>query len=400
MTIKKLKGLHIASLFLWCRKLYRSKSALFLLLIFLLSAIPVEASNEPMFSEGSETVILRGRVVSVENLEPEDSQQEFVELEQLATVEITSGPYKGGEMTLLNTLTGHPYFDLHLTEGRKIILWGEVDESGALRQIYLNDYERDSYLYLLAILFVVILLIVGRIKGLLTVITLGITVAAVFLVLLPLLLKGYSPIPTTLVVASGVTLITLLGISGLQRKTAAAAIGTVGGVFVAGLLALWIGHAASLTGFSSEEAQMLQFMEGGAIDVRGLLFAGIIIGALGAVMDVSMSIAAASHEVYCANPSICIRDQIKSAMNVGRDVMGTMANTLILAYVGTSMPLLLLFMGYETPFTTIINRDLVATEVVRALSGSIGLVAAIPLTAVAAGILTVRNTKPVDKSIS
>ena len=104
-------------------------------------------------------------------------------------------------------------------------------------------------------------------------------------------------------------------------------------------------------------------------------------------MDVAMSIAAASHEVYQVNPAISIRDQIKSAMNVGRDVMGTMANTLILAYVGPTLPLLLLFMAYEMPFVQIINRDLVATEAVRAFAGSIGLIAAVPLTAILSGVL-------------
>jgi uncharacterized membrane protein len=160
---------------------------------------------------------------------------------------------------------------------------------------------------------------------------------------------------------------------------------------VAGLLALVVGSAVRLTGFSSEEAQMLLYMEGGPIDVRGLLFAGIIIGSLGAVMDVCVSIAAASLEVHCANPRLCFKDLVGSAMNVGRDIMGTMANTLILAYVGTAMPLLLLFMGYRMPWTTIANSDLVATEVVRALAGSIGLVTAIPLTALASGLFLVRS---------
>ncbi|MDW7651930.1 MAG: YibE/F family protein [Bacillota bacterium] len=373
-------------------------SAGLFLLVLLLTALPALAVA-PSFSEDSETVMLRGRVVSVEDMEPEEDMRDFVEIEQLAVVEITSGEYKGETHTILNALMGHPFFDLYLTEGRRVTLWGEVDDTGTLRQVYLQDFVRDTYLYALGALFVLALVLVGRRKGLVTVVTLLVTVFAVARILLPLLLKGYSPVPITILIASGITVVTLVGIGGFQRKTAAAAIGTVGGVMVAGLLALMIGQAAHLTGFSSEEAQMLLYMETGLIDVRGLLFAGIIIGALGAVMDVSMSIAAASHEIYCVNPAICMREQIKSAMNVGRDVMGTMANTLILAYVGTTMPLLLLFLGYETPFMSIINMDLIATEVVRALSGSIGLVAAIPLTALASGLLTVRNDKNTGASV-
>lgn len=368
------------------------RTASLFLLIFLCMANAAGATA-PSFGEDAETVLLRGRVVSVQELAPDETVRDFVQREQLAEIEIISGPYKGERRPLLNSLMGHPLFDMVLTEGRRVILWGEVDADGVLVQVYLQDFERDTYLYLLAALFVLMIIFVGGRKGLVTVFTLLVTVLAVFRLLLPMLLSGSPPIPATIAVAAFITLITLLAIGGLHRKTFAAAIGTVGGVLVAGLLALIVGSAANLTGFSSEEAQMLLFMEGGPIDVRGLLFAGIIIGALGAVMDVAMSIAAASHEVYCANPSICMRDQIKSAMNVGRDIMGTMANTLILAYVGTAMPLLLLFMGYGTQYMSIMNMDLVATEVVRALAGSIGLIAAVPLTALSAGILTTRHKK-------
>lgn len=372
-------------------------ACLFLFLLILISSVTAYAV-EPSFSDDTDTIALRGIVISVEDIEPDESVQDFIELEQLATIEITSGQYKGERRTMLNSLMGHPLFDLYLTEGRRVILWGEVDEAGTLGEIYVQDFARDYHLYILIGLFVIVLLLVGRLKGLYTIITLSITIFAVFRILLPMLLAGYSPIPATVVVAAFITLITLVFISGLHRKTASAAIGTVGGVLVAGLLALMVGGAASLTGFSSEEAQMLLYMEGGPIDVRGLLFAGIIIGALGAVMDVSMSISTAMTEIYCINPAVCFKDLFKSAMNIGRDIMGTMANTLILAYVGTTMPLLLLFMGYEMPWVTIVNSDLVATEVVRAFTGSIGLVASIPLTALAAGLLLVRSNPQEKKA--
>ncbi len=376
MILKRTKAMRFACLFL-----------------FLLATVfsgPTYA-EELSFDDNLETVALRGKVISVEDIEPDESMRNFVQMEQLAVVEITRGPHKGENHTVHNMLTGHPLFDMYLTEGRHVILWGELDESGEILQVFLQDFARDVYLYLLIGLFILVLLLVGRVKGLYTIITLSVTIFAVFRILLPMLLAGYSPVPVTIVVAAFITAFTLVFISGLQRKTLAAAIGTVGGVLVAGLLALLIGGAANLTGFSNEEAQMLLFMEGAHIDVRGLLFAGIIIGALGAVMDVAMSISASMTEVYCANPSLCFKELFKSAMNVGRDIMGTMANTLILAYVGTTIPLLLLFIGYETPWTTIINLDLVATEVVRAFTGSIGLVACIPLTALASGMLLVRT---------
>jgi uncharacterized membrane protein len=373
---------------------WRSIVAGFLLwTILAVHCVPAQAAV-PQFGENTQTVPLRGRVIAVENLKPGESVSDLVTAEQLATVEITRGQYQGMQFQLRNSLMGHPLFDLYLTQGRQVILWGEVDQAGRLQKVYLQDFARDTYLHLLVGLFVLVLLLVGRRKGLTTVFTIAITVYAIFFILLPLLLTGYSPIGMTILVASGITLVTMLFVGGLHWKSAAAFIGTVGGVLVAGLLSLLVGSAVRLTGFSSEEAQMLLYMDGAPLDVRGLLFAGIIISSLGAVMDVAMSIAATMHELYRANPRICFRELFRSVMNVGHDVMGTMANTLILAYVGSTLPLLLMFMGYRMPWVSIVNSDLIATEVVRALAGSIGLVATIPLTALVSGLLLFRVSPP------
>ena len=188
------------------------------------------------------------------------------------------------------------------------------------------------------------------------------------------------------------TTITMVLVHGYNKKTLAGIIGTTSGVLVAGLLALLVGKAAKLTGFSSEEMQMLMYIpQQVKFDYQGLLFAGMIIGALGAVMDVGISIASAVEEVKRVNPGLTTRQLIQAGMNVGRDVMGTMANTLILAYTGSALPLILIFMAYDMPFLKIINLDLISTEIVRALTGSIGLTLAIPITSVAAGLLLTRG---------
>lgn len=205
-------------------------------------------------------------------------------------------------------------------------------------------------------------------------------------VILPLLLQGYEPIPVATLSAIAIIVFTLLVIGGLNAKTFSAIVGTVCGVSVAGLLALWVGEISHLTGFSSEEAQMLFFMEQ-TINIRGLLFAGIIIGSLGAVTDVGMSVASAASEISCVNPQIRPYQLTRAALNVGRDIMGTMSNTLVLAYVGGAMPLLLLLVGYEMEWLKIINLDLIATEFVRGIAGTIGLIASIPVTAAIAGFL-------------
>jgi uncharacterized membrane protein len=208
-------------------------------------------------------------------------------------------------------------------------------------------------------------------------------------------LRGYNPVALTVLVAAVATMITIFIVAGFSYKSFAAILGTIGGLGVAGLAAMLAGKAAHLTGFGSEEAAMLLYIpQNVSLDIQGLLFAGIIIGALGAVMDVSMSVASAVEEVKKANPALGAADLFRSGLNVGRDVMGTMSNTLILAYTGSSVPLLLIFMAYRESLLKMINLDMIASEIVRALSGSLGMVLVVPLTAFIAGLLFGRCWRP------
>jgi len=141
---------------------------------------------------------------------------------------------------------------------------------------------------------------------------------------------------------------------------------------------------AKLTGFGDDESQMLMYIpQNVTFDFRGLLFAGILIGTMGATMDVGMSIASAMHEIKENSPNIKTSALFRAGMNVGRDAMATMSNTLILAYAGGSLHMMLLLMAYQTPFTHIINWDMIASEILRSLAGSIGIIFAIPITALA-----------------
>ncbi len=334
----------------------------------------------------------RGRVLAVTDRKPVEA---FVTLEQQAEVEITSGPFKGETVSIRSTyIEDDFYLNLYLEEGMRIIL-AVHENGGVIQEAYLHDMARERGLHLLLIIFVLLLLVVGRIQGLKTLVTLGFTGLIIVQVILPLLLRGLEPIPVVTAAAVGIIVFTLVVIGGFNAKTFSAIVGTVCGVTLAGVLALWVGEISYLTGFSSEEAQMIYFMEQ-TINVRGLLFAGIIIGSLGAVTDVGMSVASAASEVREANPRITTLELTRSAMNVGRDIMGTMSNTLVLAYVGGAIPLLLLLTGYEMDWLKIINLDLIATEVVRGIAGSIGLIASIPVTAVVAGYLMGRKEERKD----
>ena len=213
------------------------------------------------------------------------------------------------------------------------------------------------------------------------------------------MLKGVNPIPISVAIAVAVTIITMFLVGGVNSKSISAIIGTSVGVIIAGLISYFIGTKANLTGLSAQEATMLMYIPQDVLfNFKNLLFAGIILGALGAAMDVGISVASSIEEINIANPALNRKQLFNAGMNVGKDVMGTMTNTLILAYTGSSIPLLLLFMAYETSIIKILNLDIIATEIVRSLSGSIGLVLTIPITAFVASYLTKSSSKrEVDK---
>ena len=268
---------------------------------------------------------------------------------QKVKVQITSGQFKDRIVTVENYTTGNPAYDIWVKQGDKVLLVLEI-LAGDIFTSYIADFQRDTYIYLLTALFVLLIILIGHKQGLKAVITLGITLLLIGKFMLPLLFKGYSPVLLAIFTGVLVTAITVVAIGGFTKKSLAAVLGTSGGLVAAGI-AILVGILANLSGLSNEEAQMLMFIpQETQYDFRGLLFAGII-GALGAVMDVSMSIASAMDEVQKVGSKMTFKKLFKSGMNVGKDIMGTMCNTLILAYTGTSIPLLLLFMAYQQPLS-------------------------------------------------
>ncbi|SHE48741.1 YibE/F family protein [Desulforamulus putei] len=342
--------------------------------------------------EAGKEIIVRARILEVtEGKDHAPDLEGWVQgKEQLVTAKVLSGPYKGQEVSFFHVVPDQPGMAVNVKPGDEVILSVEV-EGNKITNAFVADHARDKKLYYLAGAFALLMVAVGGIKGAKSVLSLALTGVGIFYVLLPLMFKGHSPLLMTVLVAAVMTTVTMVLVHGFNRKTLAGVIGTTSGVITAGFLAMLVGTAAKLTGFSSEEMQMLLYIpQQVKFDYQGLLFAGMIIGALGAVMDVAISIASAVEEVKRANPSLDTRALIRAGINVGRDVMGTMANTLILAYTGGAIPLILIFMAYDMPFLKVINLDLIATEIVRALTGSIGLILAIPVTSLAAGLLFTR----------
>ncbi len=360
-----------------------------ILVIFSMGAVLAE-SVEPI----SEVSFLteRARVLEVGPLI--DTGGEFYKSQmQSVTLEITSGDYKGEIFEVDNNLAENIAYNIIVEEGDKIVV--SIAEGGISDgpEINIADHYRGNWLLYLSLTFILLIIVIGRLKGLRALISLIITIAAILYILLPAILKGINPVPVSIGIAIVVTIITIFLIGGISQKSIAAIIGTSSGVLVAGLISYFVGSQINLTGMSADEATMLLYIpQGITFDFRNLLFAGIILGALGAIMDVGMSIASSIDEIYKANNQLSVKELFDSGMNVGKDIMGTMINTLILAYAGTSIPLLLVFMAYETSMTKIINMDIIATEIVRSLSGSIGLILTIPITAFIASVL-IRGAK-------
>ncbi len=254
------------------------------------------------------------------------------------------------------------------------------------------DFKRERPLILLGIIFVAVAVAVGRQRGLRSLIALVISLVILAKFMLPAITQGSSPILVSLVGASAVMLIALYLSHGVNARTTSAVIGTLASLAITGLLASLAVEAARFTGLSNESSAYLRATSSG-IDIRGILLAGIIIGALGVLDDVTVTQSSAVWELHQTDPNLHPAELYRSAVRIGRDHIASAVNTLVLAYAGASLPLLLLFSQTGTPLGEVLNGEPVATEVVRMLAGSIGLMASVPITT-ALTALVVKADRP------
>ncbi len=356
------------------------------------SEVPISAevpvgTEVPLGTEiaNSQHEVYKAKVTQVDQVAIEED--EFIQSMYLVEVVFTQGPNKGTSVVIEHAIAKTDSFVMLLEVGDKVLVSSYNDADGKLAY-YVEDYQRVGSIYLLLAIFVLVILWVGKGHGIKAIGTLVFTLLVVWFVHIPLLLKGFPPLLTTVLVSVIATGFTILILSGWSKKSFSAIAGTIAGVMVAALLAYWIGSSAHLTGLSNEEAVMLKFIpQGDIFKARELLYAGILLGTLGAGMDVAMSISSAISEIHFHSPNLSRRKLFKSGMNIGRDVMGTMVDTLILAYLGSSLPLIILFVANDMPILQVMNLDIIATEIVRSLTSSVGIVASLPLTAAIAVFL-------------
>lgn len=321
-----------------------------------------------------------GHVVKIvdENIMRDPIVEDRFRGSQELIVEMTEGIEEGNRYTVYNSLGS--LSNTYLRLGDKGIFTIRENKDGKVAWFY--NSKRDGYLYLLGGLFAAGILFFGRMKGLKSLLALVFTGTVVIWGLIPMIFAGYSPILWSVILMALVTLVSFLLIGGFQRKTYSAIIGTVAGISLAGILTLIFGGLMDLSGLNmSGGEQLLYIAENYNIKIKGLLFASILIASLGAIMDVAMSIASSANEIYEKNPDINRKELFLSLMNIGRDVMGTMTNTLILAFAGSSLPTIMMIWGYDMQYKQFINIPAIAIEIMQGLAGSIGIIATVPLTA-------------------
>ncbi len=271
-------------------------------------------------------------------------------------------------------------------QGDKILVEGYTQ--GAENHYYFGDYVRITPLLWLLALFCILIIVFSRMQGLKTVISLGFTCLSVFVVLIPAILNGHNIYLWSILVCVYMTVMTLCIISGFNVKALCAGIGCVCGVLCAGIVVLISDVFLNMTGLLEEESvYLIQLYPDNPINLKAIIFAMIIVGAVGAVMDVSMSISSSLYELRLKSPDIAPKELMKSGFTIGRDMMGTMANTLVLAYIGSSLTSVLLLVSYNANLEQVINKEMIIAEILQALAGSLGMLLTLPLTSAVCAVI-------------
>ena len=261
-------------------------------------------------------------------------------------------------------------------------------------QWYYLQQDRIPGMLCLAAIFLILLLIIGKLKGLTTIISLAFTGAAVFCVYIPAILSGKDVYLTTIIITIYIIFSSLILLNGFNKKTLCAIVGNIGGILATGVLAFVVNYALKITGMVNEDYVFLAAIgDDSSIDLRAIVWSGIMIGSLGAIMDVSMSIASAMQELAVEMKDRTFKRMVSSGMNIGRDAIGTMTITLILAYAGSSIASILLFTLNNRNLLILMNFEMIVVEVIQAIVGSLGILLAVPITVLFAGATFNKNKK-------
>ena len=308
--------------------------------------------------------------------------------EQKVRVKMLTGARKGEELDITSS-SGY-LFGAACKVGMKVIVMQSVAGETTIASVYSQD--REWVIYIFALLYLLALCVIGGKQGIKGCLGLIFTFFCVIFVYLPLVYLRFSPFWAAVFICFLTTLVTMYLIGGPTKKTCAATLGTLAGVVLAGLSAWCFSKASGISGYNVSDIETLMTLwNTNRIQVGGLLFSGLLISCLGAVMDVAMSISSAIDEIYKQNTSLTRKELFKAGMRVGRYMMGTDSNTLILAFAASSVSTLLLDYAYDLPYQQIINSNNIGIAIMQGLAGSFGIVLSVPLTVLICTVLFHKN---------
>lgn len=350
-------------------------------------ALTVEAAPQSAVQTG--IAYERAEVIFIEDsyYQGQQNLEDVPVGKQIITVRIVSGSHKGEVYSGIKNDLGIHYGTVLDIGDRVILSFSYTD--GELENIVMREYDRSVPVGIVILAFLLITVLVGTMVGAKSLIGLGFTILCIFTVLIPLLIDGWPTLPTILLMCTYVTIVEFVLLDGVNKKTACAILGTIAGVLFAMLFAKLASWLLRLNGYLTldaepaiEQIKELKLMQDplSSIQIKDLMVGGIMIAALGAVNDVAMSISSAMNELVAVNPNLTRRELLRSGMNIGRDMVGTMTNTLILAVVGGAFITIIYLTSLRPSLTQLMSTTYFSLEVLQAIASSIGVILAVPLT--------------------
>lgn len=388
------------------KKKFDVKNAIVWVLTVMISLSVIFIGNKVVMKDaqifmGGGNGTVRGEVIEVI-----DSQSDVLELGEEAVFEntwvgfrceIKNGDEAGTVVDAIQIIDGMyagSQYVRQVEPGDKVMMISSENEVPGSPTWQFSDYYRMDKIYILAVIFLLAILLIGRWKGVNTILSLGFTFCFVFLVFVPSVMAGYNAYIWSAITCVFTIVMTLLLINSTSKKTWATIIGCISGTIIAALGTMIMSKAMDLTGFVDEHSYYLTMLDTPTpINLRAVIFAAIIIGAVGAIMDVAMDISSSLYELSEHVPDISFGRLCKSGMAIGRDIMGTMANTLVLAYIGSSLSCIMILLTFATSMMDLLNREVIIVELLTAIVGSLAILLTVPCTVVTCGILYIGRRK-------
>lgn len=310
--------------------------------------------------------------------------------DQQLKVKMKTGEFKGETVDASN-INSYLY-GAACEVGTNVIVQVSSYDGNVSASVY--NYDRTGVLMGMAAVFLISLVLIGRRKGFTSALGLIFTLICIVFLYLPMMYLGVSPFLSAVIVTILTTFVTMYLIGGFSKKTYCAIIGTVCGVVIAGLSASLFGKIGHITGYNVMDIEKLVYIgQNTSLQIGGLLFSGILIASLGAVMDVAMSISTSIEELHFRDPDLTKRELFKSGIKIGGDMMGTMSNTLILAFTGGSLTTLMIFYAYNMPFMQMFNSYEMGIEILQGLAGSLGVILTVPMVSLIAAVMMGKQEK-------